>query len=140
MEVLEQTSDDDESKDQDDVRDSWEEDSILENKGECEHSRPNENIGNKGSDDSRSGNSVDTIIPSESMDTGDKEYDPTTTDSEESVMLTKRGKTRNKKQTTLTQTFGEKINAKEAKATQVKNAYLPPIKRQTRSMKKSQEQ
>ena len=74
------------------------------------------------------------------MDTGNKEYDPTTTDSEESVVSAKGAKMRNKKQTTLTQTFREKINAKAAKAIKLKNANLLPIKRQTRSMKKNQEQ
>ena len=86
VEVLEQTSDDDESKEQDEVRDSWEEDSILENKGEYKHGWINGSMGNEERDDSQSENSGDTMIPSESMDTGDKEYDLTTTDSEESVM------------------------------------------------------
>ena len=78
-------------------------------------------MGDKEYDDSRSESSGDTIIPCESMDTGNKEYDPTTTDLEESVILEKCAKTRNKKQTTLTQTFGEKINAKTAKAIKVNN-------------------
>ena len=72
-------------------------------------------MGDKESDDSWSESSGDTIIPIKSMDTGNKEYDPTTTDLEESVISAKCEKMRNKKQTTLTQTFGEKINAKEEK-------------------------
>ena len=73
------------------------------------------------------------------MDTGDKEYEPTTTDSEESVVSAEGEKTRNKKQTTLTQTFGEKTNDKIVRTTKLSNTKLPPIRRQTRSMKKDQE-
>ena len=135
-------SDDDEVHvtNREEVRDSWEEDSILENKRDCENEQNSEGSGYIEPDDSRSESSGDTIIPSESMDTGDKEYDPTTTDSEESVVSAKCEKMRNKKQTTLTQTFGKKINAKTAKAIKLNNANLPPIRRQTRSMKKDQEQ
>ena len=74
------------------------------------------------------------------MDTGDKKYDPTTTDSEESVVSAKGAKMRNKKQTTLTQTFREKTNDKIIRAANLSNTKLPPIRRQTRSMKKDQEQ
>ena len=97
-------------------------------------------MGDKECDNSRSESSGDTIIPSKRMDTGNKEYDLTTTDLEESVISTKCGKTRNKKQTTLTQKFGEMINAKEAKATRLNNANLHPIRRQTRLIKMNQEQ
>ena len=84
-----------------------------------------------GTKDSRSDRSGDTIVPNESMYTGDKEYEPTTTDSEESLVSAKGAKKRNKKQTTLTQTFGEKTNNK-VRTTKLSNTKLPPIRRQTR--------
>ena len=80
---------------QEEVRDLWEQDSILENKRECENEQNSEGSEDIEPDDSWSESSGDTIIPSESMDTGDKEYDPTTTDSEESVVSTKGAKMRN---------------------------------------------
>ena len=98
MERSEQMSDDDEFHvtNQEEVRDSWEEDSILENKMESENDQNSEVMGDKEYDDSRSESIGDTIIPSKSMDTGNKEYDPTTTDSEESLVSAKGEKMRNK--------------------------------------------
>ena len=123
MERSEQMSEDDDYQimNQEGVRDPWEDDSILDNMKETENEQNNKDSEDIETDGSQSESSGDTIVPSESMDTGDKEYDPTTTESEESVVSAKCEKMRNKKQTTLTKTFGEKIKAKTAKATKVNN-------------------
>ena len=72
------------------------------------------------------------------METFNKEYEPTTTDSEEIVASAKCLKARNKKQTTLTQTFKEKNSENLAKANNPTKIKLMPIRRQTRSMRKDQ--
>ena len=82
--------------DQDRVKDSWEDDSIVENGKDKENEASgNENYETETSD-SQSDDSGDTIIPNESMEKNYKEYEPTTTDSEESSVSTKRLKARNK--------------------------------------------
>ena len=88
------------------VKDTWEDDSILDGKEEI----TNEDGENKQSSGSGSGNSdgenEDTILHTGSVvDEDDREYEPTSTDSEESAVSIKRKKTTNKKQTMITNTF-----------------------------------
>ena len=115
------------------VKDSWEDGSILNGEEEM----TNEDGANKHSNKSGSGNSngenEDTILHTGSVvDEYDKEYDPTSTDSEESVVSIKRKKKTNKKQTMITNTFH--LTKTELRAmTQKKGNKMN--KRQTRSMR-----
>ena len=81
---------------QDEIKDSWEDESIIgcekeKESGESEGENEKRDVKHDWSDDR-----ADTIIINESMEKNDKEYEPTTTDSEESVLLTKKKRPGNK--------------------------------------------
>ena len=123
---------------QDRVKDPWEDDRIIENVKEKENEESGDENNETETRNSQSDNSGYTIIPNEIMETFDKEYEPTTTESEESVVSAKCVKARNKKQTTLTQTLKETNSNNLAKANNPTKMKLMPIRRQTRSMRKKQ--
>ena len=88
------------------VRESWEDDSIIDGEEEkikegVAIKRRNEGI-NNGSD----GENEETITHTDSMvDENYREYEPTSTDSEESAVSVREKKTTKKKQTTITNTL-----------------------------------
>ena len=88
------------------VKETWEDDSILDG----EEKMTNEDWANKQRSEGVSSNSdgedEDTIIHTGSVvDEDDREYEPTSKDSEESAVSIKRKKATNKKQTMITNTF-----------------------------------
>ena len=108
--------------DQRKVKESWEDDSIIE----CENEREDEENedGDKDSEvkHNQSEASGDILVINDSMETNDREYKPTTSNSEESVISTRNKQLGNKKQTTLMMT------SKEANKEKIKNTILQSIK------------
>ena len=110
------------------VKDSWEDDSIIN--GEEETSRDGSTNQN------RDGGHEETQAHTEStMDKEDREYEPTTTDSEESAVSIKRRKSISKKQTTITNTFHLTKRELETMTQMKGNTAQIVHKRQTRSMR-----
>ena len=93
--------------DWDEIKDSWEDDSIVGSGKEKESGESEEENEGRYVKHNWSKDSGDTIVPNDSMETDDREYEPTTTDSEESVISTPNKLLGRKKQTTLTMTFKE---------------------------------
>ena len=117
------------------VKETWEDDSILDGEEETINKGGANKRRSEGSNVSSDGEDEETITHTESLvDENDREYEPTSTESEESALSTKGKKATNKKQTMITNTFH--LNKKELRAmTQKKGTKENEMsKRQTMSM------
>ena len=118
------------------VKDTWEGDSILNGEEEITNEDGESKHSNEDDSSNRDGKNKDTLPHTGIVeDENDREYEPTSTDSEESVVSIKRKKPTNKKQTMITNTFY--LTKTELRAmTQKKGNNIQEInKRQTRSMR-----
>ena len=118
------------------VKDSWEDDSILNGEEETSRDGGASQYNNESDSNNRDGENEETQTHTEStMDKEDREYKPTMMDSEESAVSIKRRKPTNKKQTPITNTFH--LTKTELKTMTQKKGNTAHVlhKRQTRSMK-----
>ena len=113
------------------VKETWEEDSILDGEEEMVKECGASKWRNMGINGGSNGENEDTITHTDSMvDENDREYEKTSTDSEESEVSVRENKVSNKKQTTITNTFHltkneliamtKKKGTKESKLTNVR--------------------
>ena len=85
------------------VKDSWEDDSILNGEEEMTRGDGANKHSNEDDSSNRDGENEDTLTHTGSVvDEDDREYKPNSTDSEESAVSIKRKKLANKKQTMIT--------------------------------------
>ena len=118
------------------VKDSWEDDSILNGEEETSRDGGASQYNNESDSNNRDRENEETQTHTEStMDEENREYKPTSTDSEESAVSIKRRKPTNKKQTTITNTFHlTKTELKTMTQNKGTNEHVL-YKRQTRSMR-----
>ena len=118
------------------VKDSWEDYSILNGEVEIAHEDGASKHSNEDDSSNRDGDNEDTQTHTGSIvDEDDKEYEPTSTDSEESAVSIKKKKSTNKKQTTITNTFHLSKSELRAMIQKKGNNKQLSNKRQTRSMR-----